>query len=69
MRLTLLIPEKPMPLERFVVEGRDHEPAQDIGAGLTWRRVLVLLSVLACALFAVVFGGEEAHACKYAQSM
>ena len=53
-----------MPAQKFVAGDRDHEPAHNKGAALSLRRVLVLLSVPACVLFAVVLGEEEAYACK-----
>ena len=57
-----------MPAQKFVAGDRDHEPARNKGAALPVRRVLVLLSLPVCVLFALVFGEEEAHACKCAPS-
>ncbi len=56
-----------MSTKKSVPEG-GYEPARDRGAALPLRRMLIFLSVPACVLFAVVFGEEEAHACKCVQS-
>lgn len=57
-----------MTTKKSIAEERDREPVRYKGAPLALRRVLVLLAVSVCVLFAIAFGREQAHACKCAQS-